>query len=228
MLCIFAVTSLLTLVGQAAASTAQAPPDGQAAHTVSLSMITSDHGPVAARAGWGVRGSRFGAGLDLGAALAGPVALEGFVLERATRLRVRAPLLISLGGDERLHADLVFSPGLRSLSAPERSTLAATAEVTFMAQLALNPLLTINTGATLPFAQDLTGAKELALFPGLVLTAGLQIALSDLVALHSQVMLAAPEGYGGDGAKSVLEVSLGVRFALGAKGAPWIQLPESL
>lgn len=228
MLCSFITTSLLTILGQAAVTSSTTTAEPRAAHTLSLSMITSDHGPIAARAGWGVRGQRFGAGLDLGAALAGPVALEGFVYERATRARVRAPLLLSLGGSERLHADLIFSPGLRYLTNEARSTLAATAELTFMAQLELNPLLTINTGASLPFAQDLTNNKELALFPGLALMAGLQLALTDAIALHSQAMIAAPEGYGGDGAKSVVELSLGIRFMFGAKRSPWVQLPESL
>jgi hypothetical protein len=198
-------------------------------HTISATVATSDHGPLLGRLGWGFRFGRFGLGLDAAASWAADVAVDGRVVKDALRLRARVPLLLHFSGSERLAADLVLAGGIRSLSSQAASAIAATADVAFVAQLALSDTWRLHAGTLLPLAFDLTGGRELALFPGLGLLAGVEFNVSPTLSLHLQGMLAAPEGYGGDGAKSVVELGLSLRWRFGDPAGPrWILLPEAL
>lgn len=198
-------------------------------HTLGVTVSTSDHGPLFGRLAYGARIGSFGVGLDLGVSWAQRVAIEGYIVPDATRLRARVPLLLHLGGSSRLTADLVVAGGVRSMFTAERSVLAATADVAFIAQFAVTDSFRLHTGTVLPLAFDLTGGRELAGFPGLAVIAGAEVALSPRFSLHAQGMLAAPEGYGGDGAKSVLEFDVSFRVRFGEVRQPtWVVLPEAL
>jgi hypothetical protein len=199
------------------------------AHNIFITTSTSDHGPFAGRIGWGSRLGRWGIGFEAGGAVAADLAVHGRLYAEGSRLRARAPLLVRLAGGDRLFADILLAPGVRLSRVDGDQALAVTTDIAFIGHLHLTDWLALHMGALFPFAFDLTAAQELALFPGLGWLAGAELGLTDHLSLMTQLTLAAPEGYGGDGAKSFIEATLCLSYAFDAASVSgWVPMPEHL
>lgn len=200
-----------------------------AEQTVFIATGTSNKGLFTSRVGWGLRSSRFGIGVEVGGGLANDLAIEGLVEEEGIRFRSRVPLIARFDGGTRMAADLVVAPGLRYIEGEGRSATAITTDLAFIGYFSIAPTLAIHTGIILPFAFDITGNRELAMFPGSGWMLGTEFAVTRNISLFAQGSLIAPEGYGGDGAKSVTEATLSIRYHWAEAGlSGWIHLPESL
>lgn len=164
-------------------------------------------------------------GLQLQAGAIRNASVFGQVREGGLRLRVRVPVLIRLAQLSSIRLDSVIAPGYRLLNTEEASASALTAELGLLATFSLHEKWRLFTGFTLPFAVDLNGDNELARFPGITLSAGLLYNWTDRFALILQGHASAPEGYNGDGEKSVFEASLLFQFSFGDRGTSTAVIP---
>lgn len=191
--------------------------------------LTSDHGPLAGALGIGQRFDGWALGLEFAAGIAKDVAVDGRVAPEGSRVRFRVPLIVELASDGTLSADVILSPGIRYLETGAASVWSVSAELALYARVQVLPRLEVFTGTLWPLAFDVTGLRELSLFPGVAWIVGTEVEISESLGILIQGMLGAPEGYGGDGAKSVVEAGISIRFypeALGGTG--WAQLPVNL
>ena len=191
--------------------------------------LTSDHGPLAGALGMGQRFDGWALGAEIAAGIAKDVAVDGLVASEGSRFRFRVPLMVELASDGVLSADVVLSPGIRYLEAEAASVWSVSAELAFYARVRVAPRLEVLTGTLWPLAFDITGLRELSLFPGAAWVVGTEVEISESLGILVQGMLGAPEGYGGDGAKSIVEAGVSIRFYPDASGGTgWAQLPVNL
>ncbi|MEM6275027.1 MAG: hypothetical protein AAF735_07290 [Myxococcota bacterium] len=196
---------------------------------VTASISTADVGPISGLVGYGYRAGRFGIGFEVDVGATRDITITRIPTDDGLRIHGRVPLLYRFGDGARFAADLGVAPGVRSLAADDQDAIAVTVDSFFIGHFAVNDGLNLHTGLLLPLAVDLTDDNELASFPGAGWLLGAEFGVSDGFSMLAQGFLGAPEGYGGDGSKSVLEGTIALRWSLdGAPVSGWIQLPSNL
>jgi hypothetical protein len=140
----------------------------------------------------------------------------GFAAEEGFIIKARLPIVIGLWTSQPIGFNMTLAPGLRYLGSSDRNALAVTADTGFTVRIPIANAATIDTGLLLPVGLDVSPEVTLARFPGLTLSLGTEIGLSDEVSLRLATFLSAPEGYGGDGDKSIVEGFLGFSYRFGA------------
>lgn len=205
-------------------SAGEARADGQALH---VSSSVSDRGPVSGEIGyaWDQGGLRLGA--QLAGGLSRETSIQGMVYDEGTRLRARIGALATVARYEHVEASVLVSPGLRWLSSSEDEALAVSMEMGFLTEIRPTSTFTIDTGILLPFAIDIDPAVELARFPGATLLVGGTYRLSDDWAVGSRLYVTAPEGYGGDSEKSIVEWGVSLRRIFGNSRSATGALPAA-
>lgn len=196
---------------------------------VTASISTADVGPISGLVGYGYRTGRFGIGFELDVGSTRDITITRIPTDDGFRIHGRIPLLYRFGEQSRFAADLGVAPGIRSLAADDQDAIAITADSFFIGHFAASDALNLHTGLLLPLALDVTDDNELASFPGAGWLLGAEFGVADGFSMLVQGFLGAPEGYGGDGSKSVLEGTIALRWSLdGAPVSGWIQLPSNL
>ncbi len=139
-------------------------------------------------------------------------AIQGRAREHGLRFRARIPVMGLLTQWRRARFDAIVAPGVRLLRAGGFSASSLTLDLGVQATVSIGEDWALHTGVLFPFAMDVNGERELARFPGVTVSAGASYLLSDRWSARLQAYLSAPEGYDGDGEKSIVEVALSFRY----------------